>query len=215
VIAIIAIVAAILFPVFASAKSAAKRTTTLSNMNQIGTATHMYVADNDDHTPSRFPIEPMWRGYGMILFMSGHGYDKLLGQYVNSPAVWYSAEDRLSNKGYTSFSFNEQLAFSWPMSGFARPSEAIFLTDRTDVASAFPHGPVDTYAWWQFTDTMPFTEASLPGKIDPVSVASQIDPIRYTGGTACYQFLDGHTSAMSFYKTWGDASHNLHLATKS
>ncbi|MFQ3586741.1 MAG: prepilin-type N-terminal cleavage/methylation domain-containing protein [Fimbriimonadaceae bacterium] len=48
VIAIIAILAAILFPVFAQAKNAAKKTQGLSNLKQIGTAAHIYLADNDD-----------------------------------------------------------------------------------------------------------------------------------------------------------------------
>jgi prepilin-type N-terminal cleavage/methylation domain-containing protein len=51
VIAIIAILAAILFPVFAQAKEAAKRTSCLSNSNQIGKAMLMYMGDNDDKVP--------------------------------------------------------------------------------------------------------------------------------------------------------------------
>jgi prepilin-type processing-associated H-X9-DG protein len=47
VIAIIAILAAILFPVFAKARDRAKATSCLSNMKQIGTAVQMYVDDND------------------------------------------------------------------------------------------------------------------------------------------------------------------------
>ena len=48
VIAIIAILAAILFPVFAQAKEAAKKTTSISNLKQIGLAWTMYAGDNDD-----------------------------------------------------------------------------------------------------------------------------------------------------------------------
>ncbi len=48
VIAIIAILAAILFPVFAQAKNAAKKTSSISNMRQIGTSAVMYVGDYDD-----------------------------------------------------------------------------------------------------------------------------------------------------------------------
>lgn len=48
VIAILSILAAILFPVFARAKGEAKRTQCLSNVKQIGTATHLYLVDNDD-----------------------------------------------------------------------------------------------------------------------------------------------------------------------
>lgn len=214
VIAIIAVLAAILFPVFASAKSAAKRTSALSNVNQIGKAAHLYLGDNDDHLPVRFPIMPAWQGYNVILFSTDPGFKNTYGPYLQSNDVWYSPEDRLSQRGYTSFSFNEQLSFSWPMSSIARPAEAIYLTDRTDIAGS-PHGPVDTYAWWHFITAVPFTEASLPGTIDPVAVAGQIDPIRYTGNTAVYLFLDGHAASMDFYRTWGDATKNLHLATKS
>jgi prepilin-type N-terminal cleavage/methylation domain-containing protein/prepilin-type processing-associated H-X9-DG protein len=48
VIAIIAILAAILFPVFASAKEAAKKTVSLSNLKQNGVAVLMYNTDHDD-----------------------------------------------------------------------------------------------------------------------------------------------------------------------
>lgn len=48
VIAVIAILAAILFPVFASAKVAAKGTACLMNTKQIGLADQLYRSDNDD-----------------------------------------------------------------------------------------------------------------------------------------------------------------------
>jgi len=48
VIAIIAILAAILFPVFASAKTAAKKTASLSNVKQMGAGAHIYLTDSDD-----------------------------------------------------------------------------------------------------------------------------------------------------------------------
>ncbi|MBX3115671.1 MAG: prepilin-type N-terminal cleavage/methylation domain-containing protein [Fimbriimonadaceae bacterium] len=51
VIAIIAILAAILFPVFAQAKEAAKKTQSLSNAKQIGTAVMIYITDYDDLFP--------------------------------------------------------------------------------------------------------------------------------------------------------------------
>ncbi len=51
VIAIIAILAAILIPVFAQAKSAAKKTQDLSNLKQIGSGIMMYNADYDDNYP--------------------------------------------------------------------------------------------------------------------------------------------------------------------
>lgn len=70
VIAIIAILAAILFPVFTRAKEAAKKTQTLSNFKQYGTAAAMYLSDNDDLYPNAFspittanPIQYRWNFY--------------------------------------------------------------------------------------------------------------------------------------------------------
>jgi general secretion pathway protein G len=51
VIAIIAILAAILFPVFARAKQTAKKAACISNVRQIGTAMGIYMADYDDLFP--------------------------------------------------------------------------------------------------------------------------------------------------------------------
>src|SRR3989442_15787846 len=51
VIAIIAILAAILFPVFATARGKARQTSCLSNMKQIGIGLYMYVQDYDETLP--------------------------------------------------------------------------------------------------------------------------------------------------------------------
>jgi prepilin-type N-terminal cleavage/methylation domain-containing protein/prepilin-type processing-associated H-X9-DG protein len=51
VITIIAILAAILFPVFAQAREKARQTSCLSNMRQLGTALSMYVQDYDEAFP--------------------------------------------------------------------------------------------------------------------------------------------------------------------
>lgn len=51
VIAIIAILAAILFPVFTQAKLAAKKTASISNQKQIGTAVMIYMSNHDDMFP--------------------------------------------------------------------------------------------------------------------------------------------------------------------
>jgi prepilin-type N-terminal cleavage/methylation domain-containing protein/prepilin-type processing-associated H-X9-DG protein len=55
VIAIIAILAAILFPVFASARAKARQTTCVSNLRQIGMALSMYRGDHDELQPESSP----------------------------------------------------------------------------------------------------------------------------------------------------------------
>jgi prepilin-type N-terminal cleavage/methylation domain-containing protein/prepilin-type processing-associated H-X9-DG protein len=51
VIAIIAILSAILFPVFARAREAARKTACTSNLRQLGLAAHMYAQDYDELMP--------------------------------------------------------------------------------------------------------------------------------------------------------------------
>lgn len=57
VIAVIAILAAILFPVIARAREAARKTTCLSNMRQMGMAFSMYVTDWQE----RYPLAYKWK----------------------------------------------------------------------------------------------------------------------------------------------------------
>lgn len=52
VVAIIAVLAAILFPVFARARENARRASCLSNLKQLGLATMMYVQDYDEAFPN-------------------------------------------------------------------------------------------------------------------------------------------------------------------
>lgn len=52
VIAIISILAGLLFPVFAQAKAAAKKTTCVSNLRNIGDAIMLYMGDYDDVFPN-------------------------------------------------------------------------------------------------------------------------------------------------------------------
>ena len=92
VIAIIAILAAILFPIFARAKEAAKRAGCISNLRQIGYAMEMYLSDNDERMPDRrdlkislgfrpwtsWPPSDPRAGWAAIVYES----------YVNDQDVW-------------------------------------------------------------------------------------------------------------------------------
>jgi prepilin-type N-terminal cleavage/methylation domain-containing protein len=57
VVAIVAILAALLFPVLARAKSRAKAATCISNLGQLGKATQLYQGSNDDGLPLENPRE--------------------------------------------------------------------------------------------------------------------------------------------------------------
>lgn len=101
-IAVIAIVAAILFPVFASAREAARKASCQSNVKQMSLAVLMYAEDFD----GRFPPKGTW----------ADGADA----FVSSPDVWFcpSATDR-----------NPAYAFNARLSGFR--SEKLTTPDET------------------------------------------------------------------------------------
>ena len=81
VIAIIAILAAILFPVFAQAKMAAKKTQTLAQFKQVGTAANIYITDADDVFPLSMSFDSAARTWRT-------------GSYTAVPAGWTNTAAR-------------------------------------------------------------------------------------------------------------------------
>src|SRR5688500_9419459 len=92
VIAIIAILAAILFPVFASARETARKATCQSNLKQIGNGWMMYTQDYDERAPintwnlGTFPGDPPGGGWmNQIMFIRIQPYVKNL-QVLRCPS---------------------------------------------------------------------------------------------------------------------------------
>ncbi len=82
VIAIIAILAAVLFPVFASARKKAHQTACLSNCKQIGTALVMYSTDYEDVLPDNG-----YASYG-VYQTPERWFSNQLMPYVKNAKVW-------------------------------------------------------------------------------------------------------------------------------
>jgi len=124
VIAIIAILAAMLFPVFASAQAKAKRATCLNNLKQLDVAFDLYAGDNQD----MLPTEPNTTFGGVATNIWALFYKPLIMRYVgltgppspqdrlfDCPAdeYWYSSDVLMngsfflsSNGLYTSYEYN-------------------------------------------------------------------------------------------------------------
>ena len=82
VIAIIAILAAILFPVFASAKKRAQTVDCLSNQRQIGMAVQMYLDNNQGKFPNyKSPTPFPWMPF-VYVWNCMRPYVKITGMYV-------------------------------------------------------------------------------------------------------------------------------------
>ncbi|HEY3329431.1 MAG TPA: DUF1559 domain-containing protein [Capsulimonadaceae bacterium] len=92
VIAIIAILAAILFPVFATAREKARQTTCLSNEKQIGLGVMQYAQDYDELYPT-----------GAVYAVNGgqgRGWAGQVYPYVKSTGAFYCLNDRFQKPGY-------------------------------------------------------------------------------------------------------------------
>jgi prepilin-type N-terminal cleavage/methylation domain-containing protein/prepilin-type processing-associated H-X9-DG protein len=107
VIAIIAILAAILFPVFASAREKARQTTCASNLKQLGLAFTQYEQDYDEMVPCGNQIS------------SGNvpGWAEQVYPYVQSVAVYACPDDTtvwaaVYNDATVSYSMNVALLYN-------------------------------------------------------------------------------------------------------
>ena len=107
VIAIIAVLAGIIFPVFATVRGKARQATCQSNLRQIGMAVQMYASDYDGLYPwakdaSDHAVSQMWRGssscqryIAWMPFMHPvpGGDSGALEPYVKDKQIWRCASD--------------------------------------------------------------------------------------------------------------------------
>lgn len=96
VIGIIAILAAILFPVFQSAREKARQTSCVSNERQLGLAIAQYTQDSDERFPNG--VNPAAHH-----FWSGEGWAGQCGPYLKSVAILRCPDDPTSSYGAQNF----------------------------------------------------------------------------------------------------------------
>ncbi len=94
VIAIIAILAAILLPVFGAAKARAQKTACLSNLKQVGMGVHLYADENADTLPSivitnDMPWPYQWRFFKELT----KNYDGLSGESSSKDKLFACPSD--------------------------------------------------------------------------------------------------------------------------
>jgi prepilin-type N-terminal cleavage/methylation domain-containing protein/prepilin-type processing-associated H-X9-DG protein len=104
VIAIIAILAAILFPVFAQAKAAAKKTVTLSNVKQIGTALYLYTNDYDDQVGDTPVNNEETQSYVLAVRMA---------PYTKNMDIWKNAQSPYPQGAIMHGLVDAAIAFNW------------------------------------------------------------------------------------------------------
>jgi prepilin-type N-terminal cleavage/methylation domain-containing protein/prepilin-type processing-associated H-X9-DG protein len=115
VIAIIAILAGILFPVFSRARAKARQTNCASNMQQVGTAIAMYAHDNAE-------LLPAW-AFGNIAnndngpAQGGYTWDYVIQPYLKSTAVLHCPDSPFGGT-ITEGAYGEMLLRSYAMTRY-------------------------------------------------------------------------------------------------
>jgi prepilin-type N-terminal cleavage/methylation domain-containing protein/prepilin-type processing-associated H-X9-DG protein len=211
VIAIIAILAAILFPVFASAKVAAKRTVCLSNMKQLGLGLAMYTDDYDGGMPETSHTS----------FMNPEGcWVFTLRPYLgNTDEIRICPADpkgqqRLQNNG-TSYVLNEYLVVPGPdayrnIGALPRPTDtfvAFTISDRTSASWSQDH--THSRNWFREPRNLTYQRILQDIQPDRHKVGSPTPP--HTEGVANYLFADWHVKSIPAgrIKGYADAFENF------
>lgn len=87
VVSIIAVLAAILFPVFAQAREKARQTTCASNLRGLGTAVLMYAQDYDEALPlAAYPAG----GYSYV------AWHDMVNPYVRDTRIWHCPSSQIA-----------------------------------------------------------------------------------------------------------------------
>lgn len=104
VVGILAVLAAIIFPVFAAAREKARATQCIANLKQLGQAMEMYSSDCDEQyplatDPADSELPEIWSGFPewQALIPSMPALKDVLDPYTREPEIWHCRSDR----GYT------------------------------------------------------------------------------------------------------------------
>ena len=207
VIAIIALLAAILFPVFAQAREKARQATCLSNLKQIGLAFAQYMQDYDERFPDRRDLKQSlpggYRPWGAAWPPSdprgGWAANVLKPYATNAAGIWSCPSSEARFAGIPQV---EQTAMSgmttvrywlWRFDHFADPipldngwgkteEELVHdLIEAKNPQAGTPNGPADVELAVDpyFPRTIPSVPAKLKGKAVHMGGRNRL-------------FLDGH-----------------------
>jgi prepilin-type N-terminal cleavage/methylation domain-containing protein/prepilin-type processing-associated H-X9-DG protein len=189
VIAIIAILAAILFPVFAKAREAARKSSCLSNLNQIGKASMMYTQDYDETYHS------IWNGVANDLNRDLN-WANAIQPYVKNRQVCKCPSDSIRNAA-VSYNANNWL-HQKALAAVQAPADVVVAMDgyTSEGGNADPNNAATAnglnadYTIWNEAPRATRRDKGLPRHSETANVL----------------YADGHTKGSKQLKTWATAA---------
>jgi prepilin-type processing-associated H-X9-DG protein len=213
--ALMVILAAILFPVFARARDRARQATCASHLAQIARAGLMYLQDHDERFPScyrsprppyaidpRTTLQPYLKSWA-VLYCPERWTRRLTCQ---DPADQFRSSARCMGYGYNWGSGLGWLVTFAKGDGLVRPLTdggqtvliGVTLSEVADPARCFFFGDSnDDRFITLLRDAMPGVRAGGEGSVSTNEAGHPYEPPRHSGGNQ-FAFVDGHVQWLRF-----------------
>jgi prepilin-type N-terminal cleavage/methylation domain-containing protein/prepilin-type processing-associated H-X9-DG protein len=216
VVAVIAILAALLLPVFTSARARARQATCLSNLSQIGRAALLYAGDYDERLPSVLAHRTLPTDPGMTLQPYLANLDvwycpdrTTLRPLCTDPKPPFRPDQRCMGYGYNFGSGWGAVVFPRSVlrkgDGLTRPDEAdyglqigVTLSEVSEPARCLMFGDTNddpNLSLWR--DVMPGVRAAGADDAAVDGAGHPYEPPRHAGGNQ-FVFVDGHARWLRF-----------------
>ncbi|HEX8834917.1 MAG TPA: type II secretion system protein [Abditibacteriaceae bacterium] len=136
VVAVIAILAAILFPVFSSARERARRTACVSNGRQIGLAFMQYTQDNDEYYPlTTHSVNADGTLNSWTDTLQGYVKNRQIYRCPNDTSQYWDTADpdgRMRRSSYFLSSYLQGMGMYGKLSSFQNASKIIYVAESAD-----------------------------------------------------------------------------------
>jgi len=189
VVAIISVLAAILFPVFGSARERGRQTQCLSNLRQLGLALNMYAHDYDERYPLAGAVGSAGADWVPAMELPNDAFrveSGALFSYAKSAELYRCKSDPEGFRTGLSYRMNGELG-GFPMGAVECPSSVVLLIEAPVKDACFRIGnapddtPIPVY------DPATYPADRIPSPMNPTHLDK-----------ASIVFVDGHVDAMRF-----------------